>query len=473
MSHACSAFAVALFIWTWWQARRRWTMPARPAWGSTAGLMAMVREQDLFFVVGPGPGSHAQPVPPRARWRVPARRPRSLRAAIVAGVALLPHPAAAVRRVPGTERVPTALAAGAAQDVVERAARAGGAGVAEPRPAGVDAARRARAGRPRLAVAVERASTPEPRRRTVGASRCARCRCSPCRSTSQAASSPGRSRGRSANAGSSPRRCCSSWDWPRCSRTCGRALARTTLAVVTVLAVWWNLGLIVQFGAGLMDRQRIEPARNAYTSFVVLPRTLPTLVWRYVFDRDSFYKALNRAACPARRRADGTVMRLLYFADTRFPLERANGIQTFETCHALARAGHEVTLVVRADTQEPPARSLRVLRRLTARRAADRQARAARAGAVASRRVSSPWPSTLASRRDVDVVFTRDLGVASALLHLPRSAAPTAHLRVARVVGDRRRADSAIPVHRPGRVGSKQRRLARREQPSGERPRPT
>ena len=46
-------------------------------------------------------------------------------------------------------------------------------------------------------------------------------------------------------------------------------------------------------------------------------------------------------------------MRIVYLADIRFPLERANGIQTFETCHALASRGHEVTLVVRPDTERP------------------------------------------------------------------------------------------------------------------------
>ena len=40
-------------------------------------------------------------------------------------------------------------------------------------------------------------------------------------------------------------------------------------------------------------------------------------------------------------------MRLLYLADIRFPMERANGIQTIETCHALARRGVEVELAVR------------------------------------------------------------------------------------------------------------------------------
>jgi hypothetical protein len=40
-------------------------------------------------------------------------------------------------------------------------------------------------------------------------------------------------------------------------------------------------------------------------------------------------------------------MKILYLADIRFPMERANGIQTIETAHALARRGLEVDLVVR------------------------------------------------------------------------------------------------------------------------------
>lgn len=39
--------------------------------------------------------------------------------------------------------------------------------------------------------------------------------------------------------------------------------------------------------------------------------------------------------------------KILYLADIRFPMERANGIQTIETAHALARRGVEVDLVVR------------------------------------------------------------------------------------------------------------------------------
>jgi hypothetical protein len=60
--------------------------------------------------------------------------------------------------------------------------------------------------------------------------------------------------------------------------------------VVTVLAVYWNLALIAEFSIGLMDRQRLEPRKNAYDAFVTLPRMAPSLVYRYLFDRASFYK---------------------------------------------------------------------------------------------------------------------------------------------------------------------------------------
>ncbi len=52
-SHACSAFAVALFVTLWIHVRRDWSARGLAGLGASAALMAMVREQDLFFVVGP------------------------------------------------------------------------------------------------------------------------------------------------------------------------------------------------------------------------------------------------------------------------------------------------------------------------------------------------------------------------------------------------------------------------------------
>jgi hypothetical protein len=67
-------------------------------------------------------------------------------------------------------------------------------------------------------------------------------------------------------------------------------VGRSLLAAAVVVAVWWNVGLAIQFGGGLMDRQRLELGRNAYANFVTLPRAAPDLIRRYVFDRESFYK---------------------------------------------------------------------------------------------------------------------------------------------------------------------------------------
>ena len=69
--------------------------------------------------------------------------------------------------------------------------------------------------------------------------------------------------------------------------------ARATLAAVTLFAVYWNLALTAEFATGLMDRQRLEPRRNAYDAFVTLPRMAPALAYRYLFDRSSFYQREN------------------------------------------------------------------------------------------------------------------------------------------------------------------------------------
>ena len=115
-------------------------------------------------------------------------------------------------------------------------------------------------------------------------------------------------------------------------------------------------------------------------------------------------------------------MRILYFADIRFPLERANGIQSMETCHALARRGHEVRLVVRPDTRKP-ARDpfeyygLPPLTRLVVERAP------LVAGPQFARRVaylSFALGRSMGAAR-ADLIFTRDLGVADLLARAPRS----------------------------------------------------
>ena len=115
-------------------------------------------------------------------------------------------------------------------------------------------------------------------------------------------------------------------------------------------------------------------------------------------------------------------MKILYFADIRLPLERANGIQTMETCHALAARGHDVRLVVRPDTHTPSRDpfeyyGLQPTSRLVVERAPARGPQVARRVgylAYAAARATGGGHS--------DVVMTRDLAVASLLLRLPARA---------------------------------------------------
>jgi hypothetical protein len=68
------------------------------------------------------------------------------------------------------------------------------------------------------------------------------------------------------------------------------AYVRSAVLVVAVVCVWWNIALMFQFATGLMDRQRLEPARNAYHAFVTVPIEAPSLVLRYLTNRESFYR---------------------------------------------------------------------------------------------------------------------------------------------------------------------------------------
>lgn len=117
-------------------------------------------------------------------------------------------------------------------------------------------------------------------------------------------------------------------------------------------------------------------------------------------------------------------MTVLCFADTRFPIERANGLQTMATCQALASHGHDVTLIVRPDSAPvardpfvfydlPPANRLRIE---TIARSAGRRASRIRFLLSALKRTAEQATAT---------VWTRDLGLAAFLLQLPAARRPT------------------------------------------------
>jgi hypothetical protein len=68
-----------------------------------------------------------------------------------------------------------------------------------------------------------------------------------------------------------------------------RARGRSAWLALIAVCTYWNVALSAEFATGLMDRQRLEPARNAYDAFVTLPLQ-PSIVYRYFTNRSSFYK---------------------------------------------------------------------------------------------------------------------------------------------------------------------------------------
>jgi glycosyltransferase involved in cell wall biosynthesis len=114
---------------------------------------------------------------------------------------------------------------------------------------------------------------------------------------------------------------------------------------------------------------------------------------------------------------------VLCFADTRFPIERANGVQTMATCRALAARGHDVTLVTRPDTAPVPRDPYAFYDE--PRTATLRFSTVPAAGGPRTKRVRFLLSALAASRRTPDaVVYTRDLGLAALLLQTPLTRRP-------------------------------------------------
>jgi glycosyltransferase involved in cell wall biosynthesis len=153
-------------------------------------------------------------------------------------------------------------------------------------------------------------------------------------------------------------------------------------------------------------------------------------------------------------------VQILYFADTRFPIERANGVQTMATCHALASRGHDVTLVVRpaAGTTDDPFTfyGLPPEPRLSLQRVGG-------SGVPQARRARFLLSAAALALRAPGVVVTRDLGVAAFLLQAPFA-------RRARVVYESHGVADVVAAELPSLLGgtpppsrAKLARLARRE----------
>ena len=117
-------------------------------------------------------------------------------------------------------------------------------------------------------------------------------------------------------------------------------------------------------------------------------------------------------------------MTILYAADIRFPLERANGVHTMETCAALAARGHAVHMLVRPDTASP-ARDPLAYYRVSPK--ADIQIEQAPViGPAPLRRIGylARMSIRVLQRRRWDVVYTPELILASAALRWPAARRP-------------------------------------------------
>ena len=156
-------------------------------------------------------------------------------------------------------------------------------------------------------------------------------------------------------------------------------------------------------------------------------------------------------------------MRILYLADIRFPLERANGIQSMATCHALAAREHEVTLVVRPDSHTPPRDPFAFYGLPPI--AGLRIEVAPITGPASSRRVGylTFAIGRAMGRTRQDVIFTRDLGLASLLLRIPTPLRAPVVYEAHGIATDVAAALPGLLTGAPEASPAKLRRLARRE----------
>ena len=289
-SHACSAFTVALFIWVWLRVRERWSPRGLIALGAAGALMAMVREQDAFFVIGPaldyawtvwqGARREARGAAPEGGWI-------GMMAAAIAFIAVF-TPQVATYLVLNGHIGPHASVARKMNWVAPHALQV----LFSPEHGffiWTPLALIALAGLAFLPAEATLAASPLGVKKQAALCLAAMVLLQIYVGGSveswTVAGAFGQRRfialtavmviGYAALAAAARRRS------PR---------AHTALVAVTVLCVYWNLALTAEFAIGLMDRQKLEPRKNAYDAFVTLPAQAPSLLYRYLFDRGSFYQ---------------------------------------------------------------------------------------------------------------------------------------------------------------------------------------
>lgn len=292
-SHATSAFAVAAFVATWIAVRDRWDLRGVCALAALAALMGMVREQDLFVAVGPALDflvTAAGTVPISGRQKemgtVPISRPMRTAAAALGVFVLCYLPQLLAYRALNGRFGPSRLVARKMSWDAPHALEV----VMSPQHgwlAWTPLVALALAGLVLLAMGVRRHLMASPDATTIGRYALLMTLVQIYLGGSVESWTVAGAFGQRRFVGVSILLVLGLAALAVMAR---RVRWRSALAAALALTVWWNLGLLLQFAAGMMDRQRLELRRNAATTFLVLPREAPVLIYRYLFDRGSFYR---------------------------------------------------------------------------------------------------------------------------------------------------------------------------------------
>jgi hypothetical protein len=299
-SHACSAFAVALFVAVWLRVRRTWSVSGMAALGLAAALMAMVREQDIFFVFG----VLVDFVLTGLKLKDTTGRKQTVLATVAGclafAVGYLPQLLAytALNGRPGPSplvaRKMSWQAPHALQVLVDTEH---GFFFWTPMAALSLVGLILMTALPRRRLAARAATGPEasgtaalstdPDIRWIGA-------CLLVMVALQVYISGAVESWTVAGAFGQRRfvgltivlviGLAALREWMRGTSW------RVPVNVMIAICVWWNVALMAEFGTFMMDHQRLELGRNAYDAFVTLPRMAPQLLYRYFTARSSFYR---------------------------------------------------------------------------------------------------------------------------------------------------------------------------------------
>ena len=280
--HAASAFCVSLFVWVWLRARERWTVRDAMQLGLAGGLMTLVREQDVLLVAGPGLDFliHAFSTVRSGDNRGAARR--ALTTALAGTIAFLAGvtPQLLAYKALNGHFGPTATAA----NKMSWSSPHGLAVLFSPEHGLF-------AWTPLVLLALGGLIVLT--RRGPGAA--SRVAILALLMVGAQAYTSGVVESWTVAGSFGQRRFIALTPLLTIGLAALLAAARAPLTrrlVVSAMAlcIWWNVGLMAQFGLHRMDRQKLTLAENARATFLELPFEAPRIAWRYLTDRSSFYK---------------------------------------------------------------------------------------------------------------------------------------------------------------------------------------